>query len=137
MDLKGQRVRGPVPQEIEVGPAQIIGELEDIFLHARPGEGEIGILDDVLPVVPAVNIGVQALLAGKIIVARPAIERVGIEHAIDGVVTGRLGIGEHALDDLAEVEAGAVVEDQSLDQVGRDIVETGIAAHEIAEDAEV
>ena len=87
-----------------------------------------GIEDDILPITAAKDIGVDARHAREEIIAQPAIERVGVEDAVNRIVAIGFGIGDHLLDNVGVFERRALIEDDLLDQIGCDIIEPHITA---------
>ena len=138
LHLQPQRVFPPFAQEVEIGPAQVVLEFEVIVLgRTEERHRPVGIDDDVLPVIDAVDIGVDAFLAGQEIVALAAVQLVVVEVAVDGIVIVGLGVVDHALDDGLEIERGVLFEDDLLDHVGRDEIQPVVGAEDFAEQAEI
>ena len=76
-----------------------------------------------MPVAPTEDVGVLAFQSLEEVVSRAAIERVLAHHAVDRVVAVGLRALQDPAHDLVEVEALAVLEDETLDLVGRDVVD--------------
>ena len=60
-------------------------------------ERVVRILDHVAVVTTPEHVGVVAFAAGQVIVARPPIKRVGVDHPIDCIVAYSLGVLENLL----------------------------------------
>ncbi len=136
LDAHAQRIAGAVAQEVEIGPADLVDELQLVVLRRIEQSGNGIVEHHVAAVAAAEDIGVVALLAGQEVVAGAAVERVGIDHAVDRVVVRGLGVLQHLLHDLREIDAGAVVEDETFNQIRRDIVEPVARAERVGEQAE-
>ena len=134
---QGQGVAAAIAQEVEIGPAQIIQKLKLVVFRTEQGGREVGVQHDILPVVPAEEIRVETLLTGQEVVPGATIQRIVIEHAVDGVVAIGLGILDHPADDLGVLEHPGLVENDLLDQVRSDVAQSVVRTDQRTEGAEV
>ncbi len=75
-DLKAQRVAAAVAEELEVGPAKVIGESQDVELGAEQRRAEVVVEHHIRSVVAPVDVGVDAPESGEEVVAPAAVESV-------------------------------------------------------------
>ena len=137
LDPQSQRVAAAVAQEIEIRPAQIVLEFQQVVLGAKNNGGEIPVADDVLTIAAPENIGVKARPPGEEVVARPTVQRVVVQKSINRVVAIGAGIGDHLVDDLLKRQHRAGFENDFLDLVRGDEIEPRIGPHQPAENAQI
>ena len=137
-DLQCQGVRRTVAQEIDIGPANIVDELQPVHAGAcEQAETVVGVLDHVMSVTTPENIGIIAFEAGQVIVTGSAIECIVVEKAVDRIVIFCLRVFQHAGDDLGKFQACPIFENESFDQIGCDIFQPVITAENLAKQAEI
>ena len=136
--LEAQRVGRAIAQEADIGPEDIFCKLKSVLLRWRKSlEAVIGIFDDIGAVTPLIDISIRTLAAAQIVFTGPAIECVVVEKAIDGIISVGFGIFHDAPDDVAEIEAGAIFENEFFNQIGANVVQPSIAPQRIFEEAEI
>ena len=112
-DIEDQVVTGTAQNDVRLGDAV----LEDHpVVVPRQNSGDL-IVDDVLAVAAAEDIGVAVVAAVQGVVAGAAVQPVVIIEAVDGVVALRLPVGDHLHHDVFPVVIAAVVESEELDTV--------------------
>ena len=137
LNAQGERLGRTLTLEGKIGPAQVVREDDHVVGRTQSLEGHVAVAHDVAAVVPTVDIGIAALAAGQQVVARAAVERLFHESAIDDVVAIGLGALQHAARDLLEVDGGAVVEDEALDQVRREVLDAPGIGHEVGKKSQI
>ena len=132
------RVACAIAGEIKVGPGQPVVEYQPVvdLAGAEQIDALVAVIHDVEAIIGAEAIDVVAFTPDQQIVARAAVQRIRSQEAEDRILAIRLGVGEHFILYVFEVERGPVVKGKALNQRRCDVVDIEARielAEEIAE----
>ena len=136
-DAQAQRVGPAVAQELDVAPGDAAVEPQRVVGRPEQLDRPVAIGHHVLPAATTEQEGVATLAPDQDVVARAAVQRVGVDETVDRIGAVGACVAQHPFRDLREFEEAAVLEQELLDRVGGDIVDAEAGVDPAEERAEV